>query len=794
MTVRSNSAENKDVRKKDLRHKDNAKQKKRFQYLQRPQHSKNGFLRKLLFNRYALLVIIFFAAFALILLRTAKLQLFGQSGHTALESRGSNSELSLSAPRGDIIDRNGVPLAVTESINTLSIVNVGLDNSAFNRMLLDLAKLFEENKVKSESDFRQYFDISLADRKAHEEGALSVEDFVFRRPWEEIEAFQTHEDTFNLYTPKEASNLRERQNLVKQTPREFFDFLLYNFFTIEPVDEEGNRLYSDFEAFQIMELRYLILKNNWKFQIREPIFMADNVPDTLTSLLTEQNFRFPGITVGQRYLRRYTSDSDIVSHALGYVGQISSDEYDVLSAEGYSNHDVVGKTGIEQAAERYLRGVPGSYTIETWRDPVTGNPVAYPGSLGKNPQAGNEVRLTLDTNLQRVARDNLERKLRELRGFKRGDRVMTAPAGSVIAMDAKTGAVLVNANYPDYYVSDFVEQYSDPVAAARVQQLLTDTENLPLLNRGISQPYAPGSTFKPITAMAAFESGTITAADTIYRCNGHEEIGGLTWRCLQEPNNGHGELNLQSGLITSCNLYFYLLGVDVGIDAISEVSQRLGLGESTNLDIADENLGLRPSRALKRELNTEPGDQIWFVADTVQTSIGQFYNSYTMLQMARAIAGIATDYLVTPHFIKEVVAEDGTVLVPEQIERIPLNLDESGRALIAQGMTGLTTWDQGRTAQLFRDFPVSVAAKTGTAEVVRSDGGIYTNAVFVAYAPANDPEIVVSSILEDSSYGDQTADIAYRILCEYFGHTPTHDYMGLYDEESARLTEGFANY
>ena len=133
-------------------------------------------------------------------------------------------------------------------------------------------------------------------------------------------------------------------------------------------------------------------------------------------------------------------------------------------------------------------------------------------------------------------------------------------------------------------------------------------------------------------------------------------------------------------------------------------------------------------------------------------------------------------------------------MLPEQIERIPLNLDPAGRSIIVQGMTNLTTWDQGRTAELFKDFPVSVAAKTGTAEIVGRDGYIYTNAVFVAFAPADYPQIVVSSILEDSSYGDQTADIAYRILCEYFGHTPTHDYMGLYDDESARLTEGFGDF
>ncbi|NLC26795.1 MAG: hypothetical protein GX777_09280, partial [Fastidiosipila sp.] len=217
--MHSNFAQNNNTGEKKLRNKDSVKRNRRFHYLQRPPRVKMSSLRKTLSNRYAIFAIILIASFALILLQTAKLQLFGQSSHTALESRGSSSELSLSAPRGDIVDRNGVPLAVTESINTISIINVGLDNAAFNRMLLDLAKLFEENKVESESDFIDYFDMSLADRKAREGGALSVENFVFKRPWEEIEAFQTDEDTFNLFTPEKASNLRERQNLVKQTPR-----------------------------------------------------------------------------------------------------------------------------------------------------------------------------------------------------------------------------------------------------------------------------------------------------------------------------------------------------------------------------------------------------------------------------------------------------------------------------------------------------------------------------------------------------------------------------------------------
>lgn len=744
-------------------------------------------------NRYALLTIIISLAMTVILLRTASLQLAGSHEPMIPISYGQGRDVLLEAPRGDIVDANGIPLATSEPVFTIAIVSADLDTMALNRMLLDLSELLEAYDVASESRLSEYVAISGESKKALEADASSDLSFVFKKSADEIRSFQMNDETFGLLDPSEIKKERDRAKAVRTSPNDFFGYMLYDAFQIEPDRKSGNRLYTDYEAYRIMEMRYLLLENHWLFTIGKPIVVAKEVPDGLISRLTEQNYRFPGIAVSRQYTRCYTNESNLVSHALGYVGRISESEYDALRSEGYGISDMVGKTGVEASAERWLRGTPGSYALDTWNDDESGGRVTYPGEVARPPVAGHEVKLTLSLNLQRIARENLQRKMLELRGYERSGRVMTAPAGCVIAMDAKTGAVLVNANLPDFRVTDFVDQWHDPAAAWRVQQNLTDSEGLPMLNRGIAHPYTPGSTFKVVTSMAGFESGVIKPGDTVYRCNGTEKIGGLTWRCLEEPHTGHGDLDVQHGLITSCNLYFYHLGVDVGIDRIDAMAKKLGLGESTGVDIPGEALGTRANRANKVLLNDKPEDQQWFIADTCQSSIGQFYNSYTMLQIARAVNGVATGYLVTPHMIKEVRAEDGSMVVPEQIERIPLNLDEAGRAIIKDGMHGLTTWHSGRTARLFKDFPVEVGAKTGTAEVLLPDGTMVSNAVYVCFAPVDDPEIVIAHIIEDASYGDQTCDIAYRILCEYFGVEPIHDYMGPYDPDSSPLGDGFGN-
>lgn len=733
-------------------------------------------------RRFALLAGLISMILLVVLLRTGSLQLFGDHDVAIPETVGRMSEIKLDAPRGDIVDRNGVPLAVSDAVNRVEMVSARMTNEQLNRYLLDIARLFDEYGCPFNSPLLKWFDVPSEYRSLKLLETSESLPFVFRQSYDEIFLWQMDRDLFNLTDPEKATTERLRRRMVREDPDDFFDYLLYDFFVIEPDRSSGSRLYTDGEAFTIMQLRYLLLENNWLFVSGQPLVLADEVPESLSARLVEQNYRFPGLVVTRHYKRRYTDDARYVGHALGYVGLISSNEYNRLKNDGYGINDVVGKTGVEQAAERYLRGESGRMTLNSWYGEGASDPVTYPGDIGVLPMGGHEVKMTLDMDLQRVAREELEIKIMEYRGSRHRERILEAPGGCVIVLDAKTGAVLANANYPDFDPADFVTQDVNPDAAARVSAMLRDVETRPLLNRGIAETYTPGSTFKPITGIAALEAGAISPFNNELTCHGAQEIGGFLWRCYAY----HGEIDFSRAVVTSCNLYFFQIAVETGIDKISEMGKRLGLGEMPGLDIGGEVAGVRPSREVKKQLNARPEDQTWFIADTCQTSIGQFYNSYSMIQMARAVAGYATNELPTPHFIKEIVAQDGSVLIPERIENTPLGLSPQNMAALKEGMVALSKERTNRTGVLFHDFPIRVACKTGTAEAYNEKMEPISNSVFVCYAPADDPEIVIAHAISDGPFGEYSADISYRIMCEYFGVEPTHARMGNYDEYRGR--------
>ncbi len=733
-------------------------------------------------RRFALLAGLISMILLVVLFRTGSLQLFGDHDVAIPETVGRMSEIKLDAPRGDIVDRNGVPLAVSDAVNRVEMVSARMTNEQLNRYLLDIARLFDEYGCPFNSPLLKWFDVPSEYRSLKLLETSESLPFVFRQSYDEIFLWQTDRDLFNLTDPEKATTERLRRRMVREDPDDFFDYLLYDFFVIEPDRSSGSRLYTDGEAFTIMQLRYLLLENNWLFVSGQPLVLADEVPESLSARLVEQNYRFPGLVVTRHYKRRYTDDARYVGHALGYVGLISSNEYNRLKNDGYGINDVVGKTGVEQAAERYLRGESGRMTLNSWYGEGASDPVTYPGDIGVLPMGGHEVKMTLDMDLQKVAVEELEIKIMEYRGSRHRERILEAPGGCVIVLDAKTGAVLANANYPNFDPADFVTQDVNPDAAARVSAMLRDVETRPLLNRGIAETYTPGSTFKPITGIAALEAGAISPFNNVLTCHGAQEIGGFLWRCYAY----HGEIDFSRAVVTSCNLYFFQIAVETGIDKISEMGKRLGLGEMPGLDIGGEVAGVRPSREVKKQLNARPEDQTWFIADTCQTSIGQFYNSYSMIQMARAVAGYATNELPTPHFIKEIVAQDGSVLIPERIENTPLGLSPQNMAALKEGMVALSKERTNRTGVLFHDFPIRVACKTGTAEAYNEKMEPISNSVFVCYAPADDPEIVIAHAISDGPFGEYSADISYRIMCEYFGVEPTHARMGNYDEYRGR--------
>jgi penicillin-binding protein 2 len=711
-------------------------------------------LRQALSSRYALLALTFLLAGALILYHTAALQLRAADVAGIAESSGISRQMTVHAPRGDILDANGIPLAYSRPISVLYLTYAGLENDDLNAMLLNLANLLDSHHVSWTSKLTNYLDFSLA------RGPFFTQD------WNRIHYWQTDTSQLGLTDAQPGQKPDFTNDLVKPDAEELFAYFLYNRFHIE---EPGQpRRYTDLDAFRIMKLRYTIMINNWMFINGTPLEIARNVGSDVVSQINEQNYRYRGAMIGQDTTRVYAPDASLASHVLGYVGRISSSQYEELKPLGYAPDALVGQAGIEQTAERYLAGQDGVKPYNIWTV-ANEEGTFFSESMGRDPVPGFDVRLTLDLSLQKVAQNSLARTIAEIRSNKTADNFGDANAGAVVMLDVRTGAVLAMASYPYYDPNDFINQLTDKDAARRVETYLTDNRQKPMLNRAVQEIYAPGSTFKPATAVAALEFGAITPQSNTIRCTGTENFANWTWHCLEFPRTGHGDLSLQRGMATSCNMYFYHLGLLAGIDAIDHWAGILGLGEYTGIDLPSEARGYRSSRQTKQLLRSNPSDQIWYPADTCQTAIGQFDNSFTVIQLATYTAALATGKKVTPHLIDSITASDGTIIKDSHnLVQVDLGIEPSTLTAVREAMVSVTTDREGTAAAAFSGFPVRVAAKTGTAETGFEDFSS-SNGLFIAYAPADDPQVAIAQIVERGAWGSNTVGIAKDLLAAYFG-------------------------
>ncbi len=713
-------------------------------------------------SRFLIVALFMVVMLIIIFVRTSILQLSSAEVEQIPETVGQRAQMRVQAPRGDIVDLNGETLAYSITQPMLYISNANLPNRALNSSLLELSNLLIENGVQLPNNLTNYFAYAS---DARSKTVKSKTDFVFKKDFSDIEKWQQNKDLFNLKTEAETDRKSEQ---VKLDPAEFYDYLLFDKFEIESKEAGGDLIYTVDEAFRIMQLRYLILEHNWQFLQGEAIEVGGPVNQKIINTIEEQNQRYAGVLIADVSSRQYTEDSQLFSHVLGYTGNISESEYQQLKQLSYGYNDVVGKSGVEYSAERYLHGTPGTIPYGYWQRNSEGEAEYIRGRGGIDPKPGNKVRLTLSKDLQSAALDALSSNLDKLRA------AGNHPNASVaVLMDVKTGAVLSMASIPYYNPQDFSLADFDQEAADRVEDYFNDNETKPMLNRAISEIYAPASTFKTFTSIAALENGVIDRNNQVYVCNGIEEIGYRVWKCYSMPETGHGPLTLHDAMVTSCNLYFFKMGIDTGIDKLSATYKMLGMGEYTNIDLPGEVKGYRPSPQLKRETQILPEDQIWFPADTAQSAIGQSYNSYTIMQMARGVGAIATGNLVQPHVIKEITDVDGRIVKPEVISVENLGISAESIAMVREAMEGLAYDQRLATYNQFNDYPVPVAMKTGTAEVQNSSSeNIQINSLFVCYAPADNPEVVFAGVVENSEKGSGLPEVARKILDAYFGFEP----------------------
>lgn len=493
---------------------------------------------------------------------------------------------------------------------------------------------------------------------------------------------------------------------------------------LEKYEIEG---YDDKTALKIGNIRYELTR--LLFSYENPVTIADDVSDETIAKIKEDKETYLGADVRVVAYREYV-DSTVAPHILGTVRKINAEEYSELKEDGYKITDQIGESGIEQAMESELRGSPGELTITIGRDGTISEEVT------KKPVQGNTVVLTIDRDLQILA----QKKLKEV-----CDSVsISFSAGAVVVVDCNNGDVLAAASYPTFDLNDYYDKYDE---------LASDSRN-PLWSRFALGTYAPGSTFKPVMACATLEEGVISE-DTIFTCTGNMVYRKQPFKCLK--GIAHGGENVKTALRDSCNLFFYNCAMRLGISKMNEYATAFGLGEKTGVEIAEA------SGLLATPENREKAGGIWNAGDTLQAAIGQSDNLFTPLQLANYCATVAnggTRYEM--HFVKSIIAAStGTVNEKSAVVADTVELSQSTLDTVHQGMRLVAT--EGGPYLVFDKLDTKVACKTGTSEV-KVNGVKRNNGFLITYAPYENPEIAVSSVVELAGSGSETAEITAEII------------------------------
>ncbi len=466
-----------------------------------------------------------------------------------------------------------------------------------------------------------------------------------------------------------------------------------------------------------------------------PHTLAEDVGIEAVLKIKENSNVLPGIVVSERPVREYLYPQT-ASHLLGHVGRITEEEYEEKKDAGYQKTDYIGKQGVEKAYEEILRGTNGIKSMETNEK----NPLV----ASKEPRTGDTVMLTLDIKLQLAAEAALKRAVDGLNKEKSG--------GAAVVVDVNSGEVLACASYPTYDLQHFSKDY---------QSLLTHPAK-PMFHRAVSGLYAPGSTFKMISAIAALETKSITPTETI-ETKGVYEYFDRNFQCniYRQKQETHGKINLSEALGVSCNYYFYEVGKRVGIEEIAKTAARFSLGKRTGIlpewEEAEGNVASPEKRAQK-------GGK-WYAGDVLQAAIGQSDHLFTPVGLANYAAALANGgksfNLQILYGVKH--AETGEI-EKNQTPKVTRDANVSRDVLdeVIKGMQKVT--EPGGTAGgVFADFSVSVAGKTGSAQV---PGG--TNGLFLAFAPAEKPQIALSVVIENGGAGSLAAMVGKEIFSAYF--------------------------
>ena len=656
------------------------------------------------------------------------LQIVQGEEYKAEVTKTNRAKVTIEGRRGNIYDRNGVLLAGSRQCYKLQMVYVDKPQEERDKMYLDIVRLLEKNGDVFNNRLEQYitpafqWGLNLA----------GTENSVKRATW--------------IKTICEDKN--DAEDIL--TCRDAFEYMREKVFELD-------KKYTDEEAYIIMSIRYATRMEG--LSSLSPMTIADDISEESMQEIEVNYMKYPGVYTEIGYRRVYYY-GELLSHILGYVRTIDADEYEQLKSKGYLPTDLVGKLGIEKSCESILRGTDGYKTVyyDKESDVIR--------TLDRvEPIAGTDVYLTIDIKLQQKAyqeiQDNIDKIKRNIdpEDTNFGD----ANAGCIIMEDVRNGQILAMATYPSYDNNLFLAPTSDVEAQRKINDIFKD-EDSPSLNRCTQGIYAIGSTFKPIVALAALESGKIQDRWHYENCTKVHYIDGMPHQCT----GYHGPLAMDMAFTVSCNIYFERLGLLAGAENLDRIAKMFGLGERTGIEISE----YTGNRSNEESMKAKEADDthVWSRSDTAQTAIGQLYTQFTPLQLCNYTASLGNGgYRNQPTLISKTVTAEGEATEHKSTR---VKLDISGHALecVRIGMKSVaSTWGTA-AAEAFARFPRGfVAAKTGSPQTGQEALGKSSNACSICYAPADNPQVACITFIEHGAWGRFTLSANANMLSAYFG-------------------------
>ena len=677
-----------------------------------------------------LITVLFTAAvFAVFAVMLARIQLVSSGADSTNSGTETSYDVTVGAARGEILDRNGNTFVYNEQINTIifTALQFPSENADRNEVILSLINYLESKNEEWTDRLPLNF--------APDGTAAFEEDRETDIKWLKSEYMLN----MNPYA----------------TAQNCYDGLC---------EEFGLSGYSKSDALKIASVRYSMRKNG--FSASTPYTFAEGVSIQTIAYIKENSDFYRGVDVEVASARKYVGDGSLASHLLGIVGAINSDEYNEaklasdealaaaeteeekaeLRAKAYSLNDKIGKSGLEQAMEQYLRGTNGIKSVTKHDDGTTTEEYKV------LPQTGGTVITTLDQPMQEIAERSLKKRIGEVSDYAAIANGLTL-AGAVVVEDVKTGAVLASATYPTFSLATYYDEYSE----------LAENPGKPLWNRAFQSGYSPGSTMKPATGIAALEEGVMTPDSVVY-CGGVYKFIDQTFVCFNK--NAHGAVNIKTALAQSCNIYFFECAKGLGIEKMNRYASLLGLGQKTGIEIA-ETAGILAGIDYRDSVG-----QGWKIGESLLAAIGQSDNSFSPLQLTNYCATIAnggTRYV--PYLVSKILSSDYSKTLYQHDPEIAAQTNFSKPTLdaIKDGMYLVANTTSCR--DYLGRLKYKVACKTGTAEKTRIINGRTvegTDGFLIAFGPFDDPEIAITVVIENAGSGSSTAQVAADIFNYYF--------------------------